>query len=98
MPLTTLVKQATKINDAIKIADETFNDRDLWRLMSRRDALNSMASHLRPRSRAEAVFLCDRIKEYADFVADEPASPRDRDEALEAIARMATNLRKRKAA
>jgi hypothetical protein len=40
----------------------------------------------------ETVFQLDLINQYTDFARDEPASERDRDIALEAIARISASL------
>lgn len=92
MNLGDLVKEANHINCFIK--DEAFNDREMRLLMDRRDTLNSMATYLIPRSRADAAFLCNLIEEYAEFVGDEPALECDRTKAIDAIGRMAKSLRK----
>jgi hypothetical protein len=93
MTLTSLIEQSSKIGVSIKFADERFDNLKLRQLHAKRDALNLTASHVRPANSSEIAFLCDLIKEYADFVADAPVSPLGRDEALEAIVRMATNLK-----
>lgn len=97
MTLAILAKQISSIDDAIGIVDRARRNADICRLMDERNALSSNASQLKPRTHDDIVFLCDLIAEYAAFVADEPASQLDRDDALEAIARMTTNLKQRDA-
>jgi len=93
MTLTALIEQSSKIGASIKLADERFDNQNLRQLHAKRDALNLMASHVRPADPSEIEFLCDLIKEYAGFVADAPVAPLEREEALDAIVRMANNLK-----
>lgn len=93
MNLSILRQELTKIERAIKVADEGSYFDLLDMLHGQRTAMNMLASHLLPRSNADASFLHDLIDELSEFVDDEPASEAVRSEAIEGIRRMNDNLR-----
>jgi hypothetical protein len=93
MKLSDSIAKSCNVEDSIRRADVALDGKELDRLQTERASIILTASHRKPTCSAEVTFLCDLIAEYIEFVADEPASQSDRDEALTAIVRIAHNLK-----
>jgi hypothetical protein len=92
MTLTDLMEHADELSEAIRIADEAFQNEELDGLSDQRRTLNLFASHLRPNTDAEAKFLQFRIAEYGEFLSEVPAHEIDRLNAIDAVRRMSGAL------
>lgn len=95
MTLTDLMEHADELSEAIRIADEAFQNEELTKLSEQRKTLNLFASYLGPNSDAEAKFLQHRIAEYGEFLSEVPTYENDRQNALDAIRRMSGVLAER---
>lgn len=93
MNLSKLRRELTKVERAVKVADEGGHNDLLREFMERRSATNMLATYEIPRSNADLRFLLDLNDELLEFIEDEPVSEDAKSQAFEAIRRINRKIR-----